>query len=29
MEKCVICSAPIRPEDSGLCDEHKYDEQRD
>jgi hypothetical protein len=26
-EECVICYASIQPEDSGLCDAHKYDEQ--
>lgn len=25
--ECVICDACIGPEDSGLCDAHKYDEQ--
>lgn len=27
MDDCVICHKPIHPEDSGLCDEHKYLEQ--
>lgn len=26
-DECVICQAAIGPEDSGLCDAHKYDEQ--
>lgn len=26
-ECCVICSAPTDPEDQGLCDRHKYDDQ--
>lgn len=26
-DQCVICDAPISPADSGLCDNHKYDEQ--
>ena len=26
--RCVVCDASVDPDDGGLCDDHKYDEQR-
>lgn len=26
-DRCVVCAASVRPQDGGLCNDHKYDEQ--